>query len=86
MPPTITRFNDGLILKIFWREHNPPHVHAIHGEFDGEFDIETGRMLLGDLSKKDQKIVAKWVSQNSEDLRKAWDTQSISHLRRDTNA
>jgi len=39
--PEISRFY-GIIIKIFLtREHNPPHFHAIYGEFSGLFDIQT---------------------------------------------
>lgn len=33
--PEITRFY-GIVIKIFFlREHNPPHFHAVCGEYNG---------------------------------------------------
>ncbi len=45
--PEIARFY-GLIIKMFFavREHNPPHFHALYGEYSG---INTLSMLEGDL-------------------------------------
>ena len=33
-------------------EHNPPHFHAIYGEYMGAFDIQTLEMIEGDLPSK----------------------------------
>ena len=47
--PEIARFY-GIIIKIFFtREHNPPHFHAIYGEYNGTFEISTLNMIEGDL-------------------------------------
>ena len=37
--PMITMFY-GIIIKMFFsmREHNPPHIHAIYGEYEGILD------------------------------------------------
>ena len=44
--PEITRFF-GILIKMFFMEHNPPHFHALYGEYMGEFDIYTLNMLEG---------------------------------------
>lgn len=51
--PVISRFY-GIIIKMYFRqaEHNPPHFHAIYGEYIGTIDIQTGEMLEGDLQKE----------------------------------
>jgi len=43
--PEIARFY-GLIIKMYFMqsEHNPPHFHALYGEYMGEFDINTLEM------------------------------------------
>ena len=39
--PVIARLF-GVVIKMYFRdsEHNPPHIHAIYGEYSGIFDIE----------------------------------------------
>ena len=50
--PEITRFY-GIVVKIFFtREHNPPHFHAVYGEYNGIFDIKTLEMIEGDMPRK----------------------------------
>ena len=47
--PEITRFY-GIVIKIFFRnEHNPPHIHAVYGEHNGIFRIDSLEMIEDDL-------------------------------------
>jgi hypothetical protein len=36
--PTISQFF-GIVIQMFWREHAPPHFHALYGEFEALIDI-----------------------------------------------
>jgi hypothetical protein len=38
--PTICTFF-GIVIQMFWREHAPPHFHALYAEFEVEIDIRT---------------------------------------------
>ena len=38
--PTISRFF-GIVIQMFWREHAPPHFHALYGEYEALIDIRT---------------------------------------------
>lgn len=78
--PEITRFY-GIIIKIFFtREHNPPHFHAIYGEYNGTFEISTLNMLEGDLPLKAQALVKEWAAQYADDIMKMWDTKILKKL------
>ena len=57
--PEITRFY-GIIIKLFFGDHPPPHFHAVYGEYVGLFNIETLEMFEGDLPSR-----AKLVSSQS---------------------
>jgi hypothetical protein len=37
--PSVSRFL-GIIIYFYYREHNPPHFHAVYGEFEVEILIE----------------------------------------------
>ena len=67
--PVIARFY-GVVIKMYFRqsEHNPPHIHAIYGEYIGAIDIRTSDMLEGDLPKRALKMVQEWVSQHEREL------------------
>jgi hypothetical protein len=78
--PEITRFY-GIVIQIrFNREHNPPHFHAIYGEYDGAFAINTLDMLAGDLPLKAQSLVREWASKYKSELLDMWNTKQLQKL------
>ena len=48
--PVISRFY-GMTIKMYLlgKEHNPPHIHALYGDYNGVIDIQTLDMIEGDL-------------------------------------
>jgi hypothetical protein len=42
--PEIARFY-GIVIKLFFGDHPPPHFHAVYGEYNAVFDIETLDMI-----------------------------------------
>ncbi|MCR4298370.1 MAG: DUF4160 domain-containing protein [Gallionella sp.] len=54
--PTISQFF-GIIIRMFWREHAPPHFHALYGEFEALIDIRTLEIIKGGLPKRAQAMV-----------------------------
>ena len=78
--PEITRFY-GIIVKIFFtREHNPPHFHALYGEYSGLFDIQTTEMFEGDMPPKAQTLIKEWAAKHKSDIMKMWETKVLIKL------
>ena len=79
--PEISRFY-GIVIKMFFKpkEHEPSHIHAIYGEYIGEFNVKTLEMLQGDLPIKAQELVREWMQKYQSDLQKMWDEQKITKL------
>lgn len=79
--PIISSFY-GVIIKMYFQlsEHNPPHVHAVYGEYIGEIDIQTGQMIEGDLPIRALKLVQEWVELNRNELMIIWNTQQFKKL------
>ncbi|MBE6097093.1 DUF4160 domain-containing protein [Schwartzia succinivorans] len=79
--PEITRFY-GIIIKMFFKpkEHEPSHIHALYGEYIGEFNILTCEMIQGDLPPKAQELVTEWLHTYQDELQKMWETQLIHKL------
>ena len=79
--PEITRFY-GIVIKMFFKpkEHEPSHIHALYGEYLGEFNIRTMEMLQGDLPTKAQELVREWLAMHQRELQEMWDTQQIKKL------
>ena len=79
--PVIARFY-GLVIKMYFqqKEHNPPHIHVLYGEYIGVIDIATLDMLEGDLPSKALSLVREWAEKYKEDLMKIWNTQEFKQL------
>lgn len=69
--PDISRFY-GIIIRMFYREHSPPHFHATYQGIDAEFDFD-GNMIIGNLkSKNAQHLIREWALQHKEELIENW--------------
>lgn len=79
--PEISRFY-GIVIKMFFKpkEHEPSHIHALYGEYMGEFNIRTLEMIEGDLPKKAQELVTEWLKLHQTALQTMWDEQKIWKL------
>ena len=65
--PEISRFY-GIIIAMFFDDHNPPHFHAIYNEFRALIDIRTGELLEGELPTKQLKYVQVWADIHKDEL------------------
>jgi hypothetical protein len=79
--PVIARFY-GLVIKMYFQqsEHNPPHIHAVYGEYIGVIDIQRSEMIEGDLPPKALALVREWVEQYRADLLEIWNTQNFKPI------
>jgi hypothetical protein len=69
--PEICRFF-GIIIRMFYSEHNPPHFHIEFGGQMAVFDL-MGNILKGDLkSKTATKLVREWIDIHSRELEENW--------------
>lgn len=79
--PVISRFQ-GIVIKMYLRqkEHNPPHIHAIYGEYVGMFSLSDGEMFEGDIPSKEQKLIKEFVNHYRDELIKMWETEQFETL------
>ena len=77
--PEIARFY-GIIIKLFFADHSPPHFHAVYGEHIGLFSIDTFEMIEGDLPNRAKKLVVEWANINKTELKRMWETQEFHKL------
>ena len=61
-------------------EHNPPHIHAIYGEYIGAININTGELIEGDLPKRALNLVQEWLTINRKEVLNMWNTQKFSKI------
>ncbi len=57
--PRISMFF-GIVIYMYYKDHNPPHFHARYGEHQAIYDITNMSMLEGWLPQKAHVRVRKW--------------------------
>ncbi len=77
--PEIARFY-GIVIKLFFGDHPPPHFHAVYGEYVGVFKIDTLELIEGDLPNRAKKLVLEWAKINQVELKTMWDSQEFRKL------
>ena len=70
--PTICRFY-GILIQMYYDDHNPPHFHAIYGENKAVIAIQDFTILEGDLPPKAVGLVMEWTRGHQSELLKEWD-------------
>ena len=70
--PTVSQFF-GIVIQMFWREHAPPHFHALYGEFEALIDIRTLEILRGSLPRRALALVLEWAALNRDALVEDWE-------------
>ncbi|CAB1064375.1 putative ORF-2 [Olavius sp. associated proteobacterium Delta 1] len=70
--PEISRFY-GIVIKMFFNEHNPPHFHASYGEHEVLIDINTLAVFAGNLPPRALGLVIEWATQHQNELINNWD-------------
>ncbi len=79
--PIVSRFF-GIIIKMFFiqSEHNPPHIHAIYGEYNALIDIQKCNLYEGDLPSRALSLVLEWTKEHQDELLNMWNTQEFIEL------
>ena len=77
--PVISRFY-GIIIKMYFNDHLPPHFHAIYNDYNGIFDLNTLELLEGDLPNKAIKLIIEWAEKYQAELLKIWKTKEFIKL------
>jgi hypothetical protein len=70
--PEICRFY-GIIIRMFFSEHQPPHFHAVYGSDKATIDIETLAVISGKLPPRATGLVIEWASSHRDELLDLWD-------------
>lgn len=79
--PTIARFYGIMILMHQKdKEHNPPHIHAIYGDYQATFLISDGEMHVGEMPTKAKQLIKEFINLHRDELLTMWETQNIRKL------
>lgn len=69
--PEISRFY-GIVIKMFFDDHNPPHFHAQYSGHEVRIDINTLAVIAGRLPARALGLVTEWASLHQEELLQLW--------------
>ena len=64
--PEICRFY-GIIIYLYWKDHNPPHVHFHYGNYECSISV-IDRVVDGQAPAKVIAKVNEWIGQNENDI------------------
>lgn len=62
----------GVAVYMDYQDHAPPHFHAIYGEHEATFAIESGSLLEGALPRTARKLVQEWIELHRDELWTDW--------------
>lgn len=77
--PTISQFF-GIVIQMFWREHAPPHFHALCAEHEALIDIRTLEVIGGRLPKRALALTIEWAVEHREELMEDWTLCQLKQL------
>ena len=69
--PEICRFY-GIVIKMYYNDHSPPHLHAEYGGDEIVVNIDTLAIIAGGLAPRATGLVMEWASQRQAELHTAW--------------
>ena len=70
--PRVSQFY-GIAIYLYYRDHAPPHFHAIYGEDEALFEIATGAVIAGHLPRRARAMVEDWAAARRAELQQDWD-------------
>src|SRR5258708_4916853 len=69
--PTISSFY-GILIRMFYNDHDPPYFHALYGEFQATVAIDELGVLEGELPRRALDLVLDWAELHQDELRENW--------------
>jgi Domain of unknown function (DUF4160) len=69
--PELSRFF-GIIIRMFYSDHEPAHFHSIYGEYEALIEIDTLAVFRGSLSRRALALVLEWAALHRNELRDDW--------------
>jgi hypothetical protein len=70
--PEISRFY-GIIIRMYYDEHPPPHFHVIYAEGEAQIGIDPIQVLSSDLPGRVISMAIEWAALHQRELKEDWD-------------
>jgi hypothetical protein len=69
--PRVSEFF-GIVILMYYADHNPPHFHVVHGGDSILIRIEDGVVLAGRLGRTASELVERWRVLHRDELMANW--------------
>ncbi|MHC4341748.1 MAG: DUF4160 domain-containing protein [Planctomycetota bacterium] len=69
--PEISRFY-GIVIRMFFDDHNPPHFHAHYAGHEALVDIRSLAIITGGLPPRATGMVVEWAALHQDELLELW--------------
>ncbi len=76
--PTISMFY-GIVIKMYYDEHNPLHFHAFYGEYKAMFNLD-GELMEGNIPNSKAKLITAWTLIHKDELMANWQLAKDSEV------
>lgn len=74
--PRLSEFY-GIVVYMYWKDHQPPHFHAIYGGEEALVRIDDATFLAGSLPRTAARLVREWAELRRSDLLDNWDRAQL---------
>jgi hypothetical protein len=69
--PEICRFY-GIVIKMYFADHAPPHFHAEYAEHEARIAIDSLAVISGKLPARAMGLVVEWATLHQQELSELW--------------
>lgn len=70
--PTISVFY-GIVIRMFFRDHAPPHFHVEYSGHKAEISITTLEVIRGTLPRRSLALTLEWAALHRDELMRDWE-------------
>jgi hypothetical protein len=70
--PRISEFF-GIGIYMYYNDHGPSHFHALYGDHEAVYTIDTLEILRGYLPRRAHSLVLEWATLHRIELRTNWE-------------
>lgn len=77
--PEISRFL-GIVISMYFDEHNPPHFHVKYNEYRASLNINDLNIIAGNIPAKVRGLVEEWAEIHREELLHMWENREFHHI------
>lgn len=69
--PSISQFY-GILIRMFYNDHAPPHFHAVYGEYELIVGIAPITIIQGKAPNRVRSMVLEWTALHQQELLENW--------------